>query len=75
MTGLFDNHGFLDPQKRSFLTISHLYAEPMTNSTHVRVFIYVSVRLTMYDSAPGFRVRVPGHDSPLVPPALLDSSM
>ena len=66
---------YLDPQKRSFLTLSQVYAEPMTSSTHVRVFLYVSVRLTMYDSTPGFRVRTPGHGSPLVPPALLDSSM
>ena len=67
---------YLDPQKRSFLTLSHIYAEPMTGSTHVRLFLYVSVKLTLFDILPGFRHRGVGSErSPLVPPTLLDNSM
>ena len=66
---------YLGPYKRGFLTLEHIYLEPMVSIGQVRIMIFLNQKVSVYDScAVGRRGGGAASTSPLMAPQYLDKS-
>lgn len=63
------------PMKYRFLTVSAIYAEPMTHNGFTRIMIYLGLALSTYDTAPGFRSGRQNFSRDMKAPNYLDRSL